>query len=1337
MTDVDTEDAALAPIKLVDCGLEDLVAALLAWQPIETPTDGEFFILENADSRRVLSYYAQHRDLWPRDKTVQAREVEDILKALEQDAPAKQERTTTATASKRLWRLSRLEAHRFGGLHRHCGAQGEDPEDFILDVVRDITLISGFNGAGKTALQNVIIWCLTGRALRSQHMPDEVHEPMDVSWTGSGDSEDAERPDTEFALPPVVPIPSGADLEVLQDRPKVDTWAQLTFQEDGSERTCVVRRALTTSARGRISMTVIGLEDLGVPDLAIEAGTLMPGIAAHMRFDEKTTFAQAIAQLTGLKPLEDLGRRSARVVRRFRTDERKKAETRAGEILDEFRDKRQNIYEAWSAQPDLGDPAKLIAPNEESKEEECKDSISAARNLLEKKKEILESAAETILGQPLQLASKQDVEAMLEQLGAASDLLKPAALKGLSSVSVIKSLGAVSNDDRSAAESLIQEMAARTEAASKRLRNKQEAARWQLYASVAAWHREHHQDADLKNCPVCGTDLEQVPADALLDKNVKEALQLCAEADADATKGAEEWEQDAAREFLERLPESLRVFGDRAPAAGLLQIYHKAYSDELLAHRSFGGRLQALKQNAAVVWELAIAASALPDAPAAAPVSWPEAFKNGTLAKRISNIARAIALSRHRAACADSLKKILERYIGVPSQPESGTSETSDDGDVQANELPLRAQIEGLRMCVQNTAPIVFLLRQLDGLETTRKDYADLQKRLVLLGRAAAAMEAFAGFETLVFQQVSGLIQILDQGTKEWLRNIYSPHYLGGPSYSGFDAAEEKGIGLRAGIGDMQAPAHKIMNASLLRACVWAFVFSLWERVWSRIGGIDCMLLDDPQTHFDPINAENLAAAIPRMPAHGMRPVITSNDYRFLAAIRDKLPKRSTGDPSWYALLINPISSSRLTAGISPAVEEVYERQSEWQADENHAGKAQQFVSTVRLYIENRLWDLLATDPMVMHKPTLSDLIQTLRTARNNGERPFEEPPFEALLSHTALRDTAPFYKIINKAHHRLHEVTPFEAGKVGSVFDEIDRLLRSCSASYARFMGRLTREDKDLFLADMPKAPERIALNKRQIPLLGDVSARSSSDILAVAQAGQTFDLDELGEVALYGVRSPGLGPLALQGQIVVVSLEREARDGDPVVALCEDRSYLRRLLGDKRDPSRVILACDQTGTERVPPTLMLPRAKTRLLPIIGVLYDQESFGGKDEVSPVDACKLLERDFVAARVTDDSAFPIIRNGEIVLLEAAKGLDADEVARLEDRIVVAATGGSSETFAYLKRLGGEVAPGIRILENVGMKGSALAVATSADATSADIQVLQTLWRVHGTLRPSR
>ena len=788
--------------------------------------------------------------------------------------------------------------------------------------------------------------------------------------------------------------------------------------------------------------------------------------------------------------------------------------------------------------------------------------------------------------------------------------------------------------------------------------------------------------------------------------------------------------------FLEKLPENLRAFANKVPAAELLQIYRKAFVDELLAERTFGGVLQPMKENAVAVWKLAITEHPLATAPELEHSAWPEDFENGTLAKRAANIERVIRLAKHRTATKDAIKGMAKRYIGEAGAQESEQPEAAD-ADIEANKLPLRDQIEALRLCVTIAAPILSILRQLDELETARKEYSALNRRLARLAQAADAIEMFATFENLVFQQVSGLIRALDQGTRAWLQKIYSPHYRGGPTYSGFDAAEEKGLGLRAGIGGMQVPAYKIMNASQLRACVWAFVFSLWERVRSRIGGIDCMLLDDPQNHFDPINAEKLGAAIPEMPAHDMRPIITSNDYRFLAGVRDKLPNRSTVNPSWRALVMNPISSSRLTAGVSPDVEEIYERQKDWRADDNNEGKARQYVSTVRIYVENRLWDLLATDPMVMHKPTLTDLIHALRTARNNGEPPFEEPPFAALLSHVALRDAAPFYQIINKAHHRSQDVTPHEAGEVDEAFNEIDRLLRSCSASYARFMGRLTREDRDLFLSDLPPAPAPALIPKELMQVVGDVSARSSADILASGEAAEIFDLTGLGEIAFYGVRSPGLSPLALQGQAVVVSLEMEAQDGDPVVALCGNRIYLRRLLADRRDPSHLILSCDQTGTERVPPSLLLPRARTRLLPVIGVLYDQERFAGKEEAIAIQGSRLLERYLVAARVMDDSAYPVIRSGDLVLMEAVANLDADEIGRLEDRIVVAATGSGSESYAYLKRLGGQAATGIRILENVGWKGSALTVATGEDAVLSGIPPLQMLWRVHGTLRCTR
>ena len=1318
----------MSTINLIDCSLDDLVAALLHEQPIAMPEGDPPFVLQNDNARSIFAYYARRRDLWPRAKLIQTREINEVLEALEEDPPVKKTTKTSSSKESRFWALRRIEAHRFGGLHRHCGLNGEAPEDFIVEVDRDVTLISGFNGAGKTALQNVIIWCLTGRALRSQHMPDEVHEPMEVSRT-SADEEDGAS-ESVLALPPVVPVPSAADLEALNDQPNIDTWAKLTFLDEGSNEITVVQRTLTVGSRSRTRMTVTGLEDLGLPDLAVEAGTLMPGIAAHMRFDEKTTFADAVAQLTGLKPLEELGRRSERMVKRLRTTEVQSTEIQAAEKLEDFKRKRQSIVDAWMAQPDLGEPAGLIAPNEGTEEGQCQGTITDARKGLEQSKETLERRAESVLGRALQM---DDVDALLRQLTAASDLLKSAALNALPSIVVSKSLGAVSCEDSDAAETLIEEMVTRANQVSGRLRNKQEGARWQLYARVAAWHREHHSDADVENCPVCGADLDTVPSDALLDKGVKEALRLCSEADADAAKGAEEWERDAAREFLARLPESLRGFANTAPTTELLPIYRKAFVEELLAERNFGGVLQPMQQNAAAVWELAISEHPLASAPELELSTWPEEIPKRTLAKRAANIERVIRLAKHRSMNTDAIKGMVMRYIGETATPESVQPEAADT-DVEAKSLPLRHQIEALRLNVANAAPILSLLRQLDELETARKEFNVLNDRLARLEQAADALENFTAFENLVFQQVSGLISALDQGTRHWLQKIYSPHYLGGPAYSGFNATEEKGLGLRADLGGMQVPAYKIMNASQLRACVWAFVFSLWERVRSRIGGIDCMLLDDPQNHFDPINAENLGAAIPEMSAHHMRPIITSNDYRFLAGIRDKLPNRSTGSPSWRALVMNPISSSRLTAGVSPHVEEIYEHRKDWRADVNNEDKARRFVSTVRVYVENRLWDLLATDTIVLHKPTLTDVINALRAARNHGEHPFEEPPFAALLSHVALANGSPFYQIINKAHHRPQDVTPHEAGEVDKAFSEIDQLLRSCSASYARFMGRLTREDRDLFLTDLPPAPAPAHMPKDNLHLVGNVSARSSADILASGETAEILDLTEFGEIAFYGVRSPGLSPLALQGQVVVVSLEMEAQDGDPVVALCGNKIYLRRLSADRRDQSRLILACDQTGAERAPRSLLLPRARTRLLPVIGVLYEQERFTGTEEAIAIQGTKVLERELVAARVMDHSAYPVIRNGDLVLMEAVANLDAEEIDRLEDRIVVALAGNGGDSFAYLKRLGEQTITDIRILENVGWKGSALTVATSERAASFGIPPLQMLWRVHGTLR---
>ena len=147
-------------------------------------------------------------------------------------------------------------------------------------------------------------------------------------------------------------------------------------------------------------------------------------------------------------------------------------------------------------------------------------------------------------------------------------------------------------------------------------------------------------------------------------------------------------------------------------------------------------------------------------------------------------------------------------------------------------------------------------------------------------------------------------------------------------------------------------------------------------------------------------------------------------------------------------------------------------RRDRYKEDYNNVPKAQDFVKCVRVDMENRLWNLLASDPLVMHSPTLGDLLGQLRHARNGGERPFDERPFEKLLSHPALRETDSFYRIINKAHHRPIDITPQDAADVYSAYEHVHGILRSCTASYARFLGRLTHEDHELVLTDAPAAP-------------------------------------------------------------------------------------------------------------------------------------------------------------------------------------------------------------------------------------------------------------------------
>ena len=1344
-------EAQSEPIRLENYSLDEIVRLLMAGTPVHR-AKGTPFRFDTSDKRKAFAFYSRNRELWRSNRTVQAKEVESLLKALEEDLPADTAMPPHGTTDKPVWHLERVEIHRFGGLHRHVGPNGEDPEDFVVEFDKEITLVSGFNGAGKTALLSAIIWCLTGKALRSQHMPQQIHEPMAVKWTDAGEeASEGEDIHPEIAVPPLVPVPAAEDLVKLGDKPKLDTGVRLTFRREDTGEIHHVARQLEVLGK-KLAAPVEGLDVLGLSALAIEVGTLMPGVAAQMRFDEKTDFTQAVSQLTGLKPLQELGRRSERLVNRLRKAEKKATGERRDEKLNQFKTQLQTLNDGWAEHSDLGEPQEILLPGEvvERKEEgsdstykiNCRSTLAASRAGLQDMQSVMSRDLEKILGHGIELTAQRQVDSITHVLDNAADRLKGGALRELPTVALLLDLGGIPDNEAALAIRAVQGIRERSHALSEKLKDEQQAARWRLYSRVAAWHRDNHPDEDFSSCPVCGTDLESVPGDALLDISVREALEQCRETDSGIAKTVAEWEHDESAGLLDALPTSVRGYADKTLPSTLLAMCRQGYVEELLGHEAFAGKLKELQESGKAVWDIATGESRLPEAPRPVESDLPAMLAGGKLQKRLSAIAHGLMLRAHQKSGGDALKSILARYIGTVTPVGEGVEPASAGGasldgekEWRPERASLREQIESIRRAVQNAMPIVSLIRQLDNLETVRQEWDAQANRLLLLARAADAVEPYLAFPELVYERVSGLIETLDRDTAGWLSRIYRPHYRGGPSYGGFEPDEDSRFGLRAGIGDLRVPAHQVMNASLLKACVWAFLFALWEHVRKHSGCISCVLLDDLQTHFDPINSENLAAVVPQMPTHGMRPLIVSNDVRFVASIQDKLPSSATSSSTWTAQRIDPVSSSKLTASLSPAIEEIRERRDRWKEDDNNVPKAQDFVKCVRVDMENRLWNLLATDPLVMHSPTLGDLLGQLRHARNGGERPFDERPFEKLLSHPALRETDSFYRIINKAHHRPLDITPQDAADVYSTYEHVHGILRSCTASYARFLGRLAHEDHEIVLTDAPAAPTVVSMSDAKLSVLGRLAARSGSDILAVAEDSEKFEIESLGPVALYAVRGSTLGLVALAGQVVVVSLDREAYQGEAVVALHGEKAYARRFHRDRRHLSRTILAADSSGSANVPPAILIPTAATRVMPVIGVLYDAQTIPSPDEAVAVKSSEILDRKLVAARIVEDSAYPVICNGDMVLMEEIEEMSQATMENLEGRIVALTARNGGESFGYLKRLGQRIGDGIRIYENIGLNGQAVCVADGESVATGKLPCLERLWRVHGFLRP--
>lgn len=1314
---------------LSELTLDEVVAVLIGGEAVAL-AEGSELALDNADSRTLLAFYNRDRSsYWNPDKDTAIREgeVDKLLEALDRPYTAPPLPRGIAQGLQR-WRLVKIEAHRFRGLHRHCGSQGRAPDPFVHEVVGDVTMFRGFNGAGKTSLLNAVCWCLTGIGYHAQALPSSPHDLIDVQVQPDDDQPRA-TPAT-FKMPPLVPIPTDEELALAGGEPKIDTWVKLTFRSlVAPARVVEVERKLQKTLRGKLETPVSGLEDLGLGDLALQAGTTMPAIAAAMRFGDKTSLSQAVATLTGLRPLAAFGARCKNVHDRLTDKFTKAATTERDNAATDVRNQIITLNDLVEAHPGIPALGMVLVPDLGAPEV-WKQGLADAKQALDTAEAATKADVEVLLGVLPRHSNDADTQRFVADIDAAIALIGGAALQALPSWGKAVRLGQLAEDDLAAAEAQIASVISEARQVHNSLADKRRADRIRLYALVAKWHEEHHPGQAIHACPVCGTELIDgacVPPDALLDMEVVTALESCRAADAAALKTAEEWERDKAREFVTQLPEGLQAFATSTLPQTALQLYGDALAKELFS-TDMPQSMRPLAKNVASIWSSAITGAA--PMPGAHDMDLPNSIpdKEG-LRKSLVNIERAIRIARYRTANGDFIQQAIKRTLNEIQGPD-------EQGVAQK---PLKEQLAILKRFAQSSTSFRAVRRQVEQIEATCKIWAAKRERIGKLARAATAIQPFMALPELVHQQVGGLIEHLNSRATHWATLIYRPQFNGAPSYAGLDPDHADTFMLLAANGKHRVAAHHIMNASALRAFLWSFVLALWEQIWARSGGISCLLMDDAQDLLDPANVANMAAAIPKMLEAGINPLVASNDFGFLASVENHVRAAGggAGAPQVEAWEFSAISRSKATATMTPLLDEVRERFRRWQANENDPDLSRQFVYPVRVRIETKLWDLLGDDPVVLQDPTLHDLMGRISQARRNGEVPFNEEPFRRLVELPCLQPGAPFRDVINKAHHgRADQVTPGEAAIVAEHHDAVLKAIDACWTTYARHMRRLPPQEGDLSAgAGAPAPPAAIAFANTNFPMIGNLAAHGIGTALIDLEAATTsFQLDDLGEIALYTLRANTLGMVALQGQTLIVSLNEQPRHGDLAVVQAAGKTYARRIGIDRHDPSRIALETLQS-TANVPPTHFVMQAASRILKIIGVLFDNVQPGrGQDEAILADASQIIEQVSGVAQVVGDSAFPLANDGHHVLIGPAGPLDA-----LLGRIVAVIARDDPDfpqRRGFLKRLGKPM-PGqgnIHYLENVGLFGEGEYVQFPADAAPVPgVPLVDQIWRVHGVI----
>lgn len=493
----------------------------------------------------------------------------------------------------------------------------------------------------------------------------------------------------------------------------------------------------------------------------------------------------------------------------------------------------------------------------------------------------------------------------------------------------------------------------------------------------------------------------------------------------------------------------------------------------------------------------------------------------------------------------------------------------------------------------------------------------------------------------------------------------------------------------------MKIDAGLVANSSWLRALLWAFIFALREQVISDSGvnNFPLMVLDDPQTSFDPKNKRKWAAKIARYAnanisdVNGIQLFLLTHERQFYDILCET--SELVGQ---NGMMVGPTTFSKVAHVVNGTfLNRQFSKAEQDKSDE----EGYKYVQQVRIYCEDLLKIMLRPESYEIHGDTLGDLNKLLKKLHDDHIDPFNRSIFQKLINMLN-ENSNNVMKVINASHHTYDGTIGFAEAedthkywkdKLQSAFVNAFRLAADFDA-YGGVSRLYTWKEN---VVNFPDGYSK-KIKDLNFSSTGIAAAATSDGRIGCGQ----IEIEEWGDVkpitlynhSAYVLNAGTLDPVVNIGDIILVQNFGTVRPRDLVVVAYGDKLYARRINENEDHSDVVMLTGQSTDPYALPEPIIALKDKIEARTIVGTIFLPHMTSASNtahEVSPIDDFSMIE-----ARLKGMKLFKVKgRSMEPIALEGQFVITLDEtpnqatLKRLNGELVIAV---DQHNAVYFKRL---------------------------------------------------